>query len=289
MNFALQMALSIALPIALPQTGAFDLKLPAGLVPAIPAPAKVLVTVGGVPIRAQDVQPYLWDWASQGAVQELVSYQIVAGEAAKLKVSVADTDVAKAVRAQMEQYRQQLPPGTNLDSALREKGFSPSRLHIVIKTDLLLEKITMRDFKPEGFVKVATIVVKPASESVADLGTAIQLAQSAHERLKKGETWSKVLADVVKDENAKKNDGLLGWRSFEAFPAATQKVLRELPVGGLTEPVQTSFGLQIFRVLGQGKGASGEDAEQIKAQFLGTARAKVLNRLRQDVKIVWSK
>jgi parvulin-like peptidyl-prolyl isomerase len=253
--------------------------------PQLPAPTKVLATVDGRPIKVEDVAPYLWDARGYELTQDLIHYELARAEAERTKISVSDEELAKTVAEQLAQIKQSLPPDADLDQAMRERGLPKSRLALLIKTDLLLSKIALANFKPENYVKVSTILVAPKADSTTALGEAIKLSEAAYGRLKKGEDWKKVLQSTTDDPNMLKANGFLGWRALENFPASAQAELKALAPNGVTKPVQTKFGIQIFRLESNGKTAKPEELDDLRRQYSVTGRATLLQRLKAQAKI----
>ena len=228
------------------------------LVPA-PKPTEVVAKVDGVEIKASDVQDLLWQWRGQEAVADMISYQVIKNAATKETVSVPDAEVEKAMGEQLAQFTPEMLQGKTVDQYLLEQGFTKSRLWIRIKTELLLNKIVAKDFKPEDYVKISTIVVRPESTSTKALTDAAKKADLFYDMLGKGDSWEKVLNLSTTDPRTLESKGLVGWRRMDAFPAIVQTEFKTLKAGQSTKPTQTSNGFQIFRIEAYGKDAKGKD------------------------------
>jgi parvulin-like peptidyl-prolyl isomerase len=251
-----------------------------------PEATKVLVTVNGTQIHASDVERLLWDWRANEVTQDLINYTLIKDAAKKQGTSVDRAEVEAAMKHQLEQVRASLPPEQEVDAALLEQGFTRSRLFLRIEADLLLSKMAAMGFQPMAFVKVSTMIFLPASEQAEAVQAAIVLANATYERLQKGEAWEKVFPEVVSDPEIQRTNGLLGWRSLEAFPASVGKELVALKPGQVTRAAQTPHGIQIFRLEALGRDAKDEELDELRTIFLQSTRQSLMNKLRQEAKIV---
>ncbi|HJP83502.1 MAG TPA: peptidylprolyl isomerase [Fimbriimonadaceae bacterium] len=254
------------------------------LVPA-PKPTEVVAKVDGVEIKASDVQDLLWQWRGQEAVADMISYQVIKNAASKEAVSVPDAEVEKAMGEQLAQFTPEMLQGKTVDQYLLEQGFTKSRLWIRIRTELLLNKIVAKDFKPADYVKISTIVVRPESTSTKALTDAAKKADLFYDMLGKGDSWEKVLNLSTTDPRTLESKGLVGWRRMDAFPAIVQTEFKTLKAGQSTKPTQTSNGFQIFRIEAYGKDAKGKDLAEAEATHINANKTAVANKIRAAAKI----
>jgi len=273
----------LALAAALQGPGV-ALDLPDKYKVAAPSPDAVIARVDGVPVRASDLAPLLWDWRADEALTDLISYQMVKAEADAKGVRVTVEEVDGAMGKQLEQMRASLQPGLELDTALRQQGFTRSRLYLRVASQLLVEKLAMRQFDPKEYVKVSTIVVKPADEQATSLSAALKLAEGAYARLAGGEPWDSVLA-TVRDPSGTPSGGPLGWRAVAAFPDSVRQEFEKIGEGKAARPVQTANGIQIFRVDRLGRNAVGPEVEELREVYLTGARQAYATSLRERTKI----
>ncbi len=272
-----------AVALALAQGPAGD--LPAKYRSSPPQVATVVARVNGVDITAGEVESLLWEWRGFDAMQDLITYQVVKSEAQKQAVDVSDKDVQAAVDASLAEMAKRVAPGKTLETTLLEQGFTPSRLYLRFRTELLLGKMVERSFKPENLVRVSTIIVKPVSAQASDLTAAIGKAQAAYDRLKKGDKWEDVFASTLIDQRLVKSNGLLGWRDLGAFPTSVQAELKTLKPGGVTKPAQTENGIQIFRMEVRGNEAKPDEFNEMRTTYMTANRAPLLAKLRKESKV----
>jgi parvulin-like peptidyl-prolyl isomerase len=257
--------------------------VPQTLLPKPPAPEKVIARVNGVAIRAADVEALLWDWRGQEVTQDLITYHLILGEAKRLKVEAKPAEIEASYAERLEEYRRQTSAGTEVEDTLRAQGFPKSRLYIRVHTELLVNRIAMRDFRPNDYVRISTAAFHADD---AQKETPQKRAEAAHAQLVKGEEWTKVVQASDLDEGSKAAGGHLGWRAVNAFPAAVQPEVRGLKAGGFTKPIALPDGnVQIFRIEARGTEAKDADARELQESFLAGARQKLLQRLRAEAKI----
>lgn len=260
----------------------FAQDLPAKYQTPAPKPGDVVATVNGKPILASDIESLLWEWRGTDVTEDLISYSMVAQDAAKKGVVVSDAEVDKTVDSEMAALLKARPDGAEY---MKSQGFTRSRLFLRLKAKLLMDKILEKDFHPEQYVKVSTILVKSPGTDAAAVSAAIAKVQSAYDRLQKGEKWDDVLAATTSEQQAIKIKGLLGWRERSAFPETTQKEMSTLAVGGITKPAQTQVGIQLFRIEANGADAKGDDLASLKNLYLNVARQQYVDKLRAESKI----
>lgn len=257
-------------------------QLPDSVLPKAPAADKVIAKVNGVEIRAGDVEALLWDWRGHEVTQDLITYHLILGESKRLKVEVKPEEIERSYEERLAEYKQGVAPGTNLDETLRAQGFPKSRLYLRVHTELLVNRIAMRDFRPDDFVRVSTALYRPGAPGKPP----VERAQAAHGQLGKGEPWTKIVKESDLDDASKAAQGVLGWRAVSAFPEASRADIRGVKAGGYSKPVTMPDGsVQLFRVEKKGIDAKDAEAREIQDGFLAAARQKLLERLRAEAKI----
>jgi parvulin-like peptidyl-prolyl isomerase len=249
--------------------------------------APPLATVNGVPVDDVEANSLLRATYGRVVADDLVRRAVVRLEAKNRNIVVAPALLKQKYAEQIQAIQKAIPSGADIDTALRTKALSRARLRVLIETELLLEQIALADFKPNRFLKVSTILIIPKSKSTSDLGDAIKLGDAAYAKLAKGDEWAKVLAETVSDPNLRLRDGLIGWREASNLPAEARDPLLKGPVGTYTKPVQTSYGVQIFRLDAPLGTASGPDLAELKKNYSEAMRGPTMAKLMAKAKVVY--
>jgi len=95
---------------------------------------------------------------------------------------------------------------------------------------------------------VISFLVKP---SAAEEQEYYQRAKRIYERLKKGEDFSRLAAQMSDDRESAQNGGNLGVVPRGALPPDFVTEIERTPVGGITKPLRGPQGYHIFKVLGK--------------------------------------
>lgn len=254
--------------------------------PPAPSANDIVATVGGKPIHASDVEPYLWNWIGSQAIREVANLRTVKEAAKAAGVTVSEAEVLSRLRDDLEKAaaskkasRSDPAPGLSAEQYLANEGFPLTRLYIRSEISLLGDKMAEKSFDPAKFVKVETAVYRAKDPSAASIGNAAERAGAAYKSLKLGIKWGQILKASGATDQIVKTDGLLGWRTVEAFPALVRESLTTLPVGGVTEPVQTQYGFQLFRVVAHGAKCTAAQAAELKKAYIPYESQKILEKL----------
>ncbi|RYG16115.1 hypothetical protein EON82_25410, partial [bacterium] len=161
--------------------------------PPKPANDAVVATVGGAPLTAGEIEPYLWAWKSKEVIRDLAGHRAIAAEAAKRGIAVTADEVQARIQDQIQRIKAQLPPGQSVDDVINGSVGGPSRLGLVARSSLLVDKIAETEFKPDGYVKVATLLFRTNGGTTDELSKAIRSADNAYASLQNGKPWADVL------------------------------------------------------------------------------------------------
>jgi peptidyl-prolyl cis-trans isomerase C len=96
---------------------------------------------------------------------------------------------------------------------------------------------TMKTMKPEEEVRARHILVEKEDEAKAALA-----------RLRKGEDFAKVAAELSRDPGSGKEGGDLGYFTQDRMVPQFGAVAFQLKAGDVSEPVQTQFGWHVIKV-----------------------------------------
>ncbi|MEQ1933251.1 MAG: peptidylprolyl isomerase [Fimbriimonadaceae bacterium] len=258
--------------------------LPTEIVVKRPADG-IAAKVNGVDIKVSDVDALLWDWRKDDVLDDLIAYRLVKTEAGRLGLKATDEEIKAEVNNLFKAITEGLEQGKSITQAMAEQGTTLSRIHMRVATEVLIRKVILFAFKPEEFVDISTITVKPASDSATDLKHAIEMADGVYQRLQRGEAFDAVLLSVSQDQNAIKARGKIGWRLISALPDAVRKEIVTLKAGQFTKPAQTVNGLQVFRIDTVGKEAKDEQLKAFQDWYVNGMRLQTVDRLRKSAKI----
>ena len=259
--------------------------LPKELLPPKPEPQRVLAKVDGQPIRASDVEPFLWDWRGAEVLNDLISYRTVLAYARKEGVTVTAEEIREELNKQLGEVLANEPKGEDVDARIRREGFPRSRLWLRVHSQLLVDRMLLRSFDPANFVKVSTIVVRKDGDDADAVSAAAAKAKDLHERLTKGLHWTDALKEVTDDARVLSSQGAIGWKLLSAFSTSTAAELRALKLGGITKPSLTANGFQIFRLDAVGSEAKGAELQELKALYLFSERPALLRRIQEAIPV----
>ncbi len=136
---------------------------------------------------------------------------------------------------------------------------------------------------------------QPALVSQAAEQTARQRAEALRERATGGESFEKLVTENS-DGASKSNGGLIGPINVEELASGVRDALAKLEPGGITEPIRTGRGYQIFQ-LETRTPAAPKPFDTVRddiAQKVGEARldvetAKYLQQLRAQAYLEWKR
>lgn len=277
----------VSLIVALAFTGVQErlagVDLPMSILTKAPERGSAVVKVDGQPITVDEIQALLYDWKRDEVVSELIDDRIIRAAAAKQNLVATDADLQQAYDKLMVSITQSLPPGTTIDQAMAQQHLTKSLLWLRIRSEFLLRKLILKTLVKDDFVKISTMVVKPASPDTGEVRKALNKADTLYKRLQLNESWEKVFASS--DHSPNDRSGLVGWRTLKAFPETVQKELVGLKKGQFTRPAQTSNGIQIFRLEAIGRQMTADEQEELENAYFAGKSVAYLNELRKAAKV----
>jgi peptidyl-prolyl cis-trans isomerase D len=122
-------------------------------------------------------------------------------------------------------------------------NFSDADLRSIFRNQLLAEKLQ----------KIITADVGATQEQVWARHILVDdetIALAALERIKNGEDWAKVAAELSKDTSNKDAGGDLGWFGKGKMVSEFETAAFALKIGEISQPVKTQFGYHLIQALG---------------------------------------
>ncbi|RVU21151.1 peptidylprolyl isomerase [Methylobacterium oryzihabitans] len=136
---------------------------------------------------------------------------------------------------------------------------------------------TVKAMKPEEEVHARHILVENEAE-----------AKAIAARLKGGEDFAKVAAEVSKDPGSKAEGGDLGWFTKDRMVAPFADAAFKLEAGKISDPVKTQFGWHVIKVEEKRTKpvpSFEEMREQVDAYLTRKTQQEVITKLREQAKI----
>jgi peptidyl-prolyl cis-trans isomerase C len=136
---------------------------------------------------------------------------------------------------------------------------------------------TMKTMKPEEEVRARHILVEKEDEAKAALA-----------RLRKGEDFAKVAAELSRDPGSGKEGGDLGYFTQDRMVPQFGAVAFQLKAGDVSEPVQTQFGWHVIKVEDKRSKPlpTFEDVKgEIETYLVRKAQQDIVMGLRGDLKL----
>jgi peptidyl-prolyl cis-trans isomerase C len=229
-----------AVPMKLSRFAALSLGLalaaaPMAALPALAQADKVVATVNGIAITERDLTLASEDLAERLAQlpeerkrDELINYMVdlKLGAKAATDAKIADgPDFA----ARLAYYREKV--------LLDEYLTSESKKAATPEAAQKLFDDTVKAMKPEEEVHARHILVEDEAK-----------AKAAAERVKKGEDFAKVAAELSKDPGSGKEGGDLGWFSKERMVPEFAEAAFKLEKGQVSAPVKSQFGWHVIKL-----------------------------------------
>jgi peptidyl-prolyl cis-trans isomerase SurA len=205
-----------------------------------------------------------------------------------LRVDEAMVDQAEANFARQNQL-----DVTELRRRLRADGVEPAQLREDLRNQILLQRL--RDRELENRVRVTELdvdqylrdlqaggdpasqelnlahilVAAPENASEQQLGPQRAKAQRALARVRAGEDFAKVAAEMSDAAGAAQNGGVIGLRTADRYPALFLEGTRGLPVGGVSDILRSQAGFHIVKVLDKRQvGVPGATVTQTRARHI---------------------
>ena len=208
----------------------------AGPAPETPNPDTVVARVDGEPITEGDLAVAAEDPAlSLPGTDTAQKREILIGYAIDLKLGAKAAHALKL--GETPTFRRRL---AYLQNKLLVDDYIDHETKNAVneQASRKLYDETVKDMKPEDEVHARHILV----EQEAD-------AKQAHARVKGGEDFAKVAAEMSKDPGSKQDGGDLGFFTKDRMVASFAEVAFRLKPNDVSEPVKSQFGWHVIQVL----------------------------------------
>ena len=127
-------------------------------------------------------------------------------------------------------------------ASLRESGISKEQYETIFETELLRKKL----------YEAVTVDIAPEQDQIWArhiLVATEEEAKAVIERLKDGEEFGALAAELSQDTGSGANGGDLGWFGKGQMVAPFEEAAYSLEVGEISEPVQSDFGWHIIQLI----------------------------------------
>jgi peptidyl-prolyl cis-trans isomerase C len=264
--------------LAGPALASACLALALGLAPAgaqQPAADPVVATVDGLKITQKDLDMAAEDLAGNlPQVPEAQKRDYLVGYLADLKLGARAATQAKI--GDSADFKTRLD--YQKDKLLLEEYLNQEARKAVTDEKMkALYNDTVKDLKPEPEVHARHILVETEDQ-----------AKAIVDRLKKGEDFAKVAAEVSKDPGSGKEGGDLGWFTKDRMVPEFADAAFKLDKGQISDPVKSQFGWHVIK-LEEKRTKSFPDFEQVKDQVksyvVQKAQTDQIVALREGAKI----
>lgn len=272
----LRCASALALVLSLPAAAwAQSTVTPAAQSAPAPAPETVVAKVNGAPITQGDLNVAGEDPAlSLPGVDEAQKKNLLVDYMIDLKVGAQAAEAAKIgempeFKRKLAYFRDKLLLDEYLDREAK-KAATPEAARALYDQ-------TVKAMKPEEEVHARHILVDNEGD-----------AKKISERIKGGEDFAKVAAEMSKDPGSKTEGGDLGWFTKERMVAPFAEAAFKLPVGQVSDPVKTQFGWHVIKVEEKRtKPIPGfeEMREQVDQYLTRKAQQDLILKLREGAKV----
>jgi peptidyl-prolyl cis-trans isomerase C len=184
---------------------------------------------------------------------QIIDRELVLAEAERVSITVTGADVEQALQAYRRDY-----PGDEFEQMLQEQGLTLEQWRLELEEGLLMEKvvrqvayagITVSDEEVEEYyrvrrdefdrpsqVRARQIVVSTQEEGQRLLGL-----------LRQGESFEEIARQHSLSADSE-NGGDLGFFARGQMPPEFDAVVFTLPLGRLSDLVQTEYGFHLFKV-----------------------------------------
>ncbi len=152
----------------------------------------------------------------------------------------------------------------------QSSGMSPAELREVVRRQLIRQKVReaiMAEADTTGLQAHARHIMVDTEEE----------AKKVKERLDAGEDFAAVAKEVSKDTTTAPDGGDLGWFPQGVMVPAFDEAAFSLPVGAISDPIQSQFGWHILQVMERGE-------HELDQRYLSAVQTKAYNDWLKDAR-----
>lgn len=160
---------------------------------------------------------------------------------------------------------------TDWETKVQEtSGLTPAELREVVKRQLIRQKVRdaiMAEADTTGLQAHARHIMVDTEEE----------AKKVKERLQAGEDFAAVAKEVSKDSTTAADGGDLGWFPQGVMVSAFDEAAFSLPVGEISDPIQSQYGWHILQVIDRGQ-------HELDQRYLSAVQTKAYNDWLKNVR-----
>ena len=154
----------------------------------------------------------------------------------------------------LSQFRDELRDQLLL-TRLRERELDPRvRVNDLEVDQYIRDRKTSTDPSALEVNLAHLLIAVPENANEAQVGALRAKAQRTRERARAGEDFSKLVREVSDAPGAAASAGVVGLRSADRLPPLFVEAVRNLPEGGITEPIRSAAGFHILKVIEKHQG-----------------------------------
>lgn len=168
-------------------------------------------------------------------------------------------------------------------NALREMDPTTNNISNILQSDNGLHILKLHDRRGSGNIikqqLVKHILIQPDEDNTVEEAEA--LAADIYQQLQNGESFEKLARLYSQDAQSRSNGGSLGWINPDDLDPEFQRVAASLPIGSISNPVATRFGLHIIQVLDR------RETDMSDEQAMSQARQAIFRRKAEEIFSNW--
>jgi peptidyl-prolyl cis-trans isomerase D len=237
---------------------------------------KDLVT-DGISVTPQEIE------SNYRYTNEKIQLEYAAIKPADLQSSITPTDAELSAYFARNESKYQVPEKRSAKYALLDLNQLKQSIKISDADVQAYYQQHLDDYKVENRVDVAHITFNTLGKTDAEVALAKQQAQKVDDQAKaKGANFADLAKKFSEDTNTKDKGGDIGWIVAGQTAPAFEKAAFNLPKGGVSDVVQTSYSFDIIKVLDK-ETAHTKSLDEVKDSIVNTLTQEKLNSDENDI------